>query len=98
MIEASAYHDGKEAAQRAASEWTLRYPARSGDHLGSLANGRQFDHIQTLLHGAIAAGARVLCGGAGRPDGMDTGYFVKPTILADVAAKPRLCGRISLTR
>ncbi|WP_392341658.1 aldehyde dehydrogenase family protein (plasmid) [Phaeobacter sp. BS23] len=47
----------------------------------------QFDHIQTLLHSAIAAGATVLCGGTGRPDDRETGYFVKPTILADVARK-----------
>ncbi|AUR06090.1 aldehyde dehydrogenase (plasmid) [Phaeobacter inhibens] len=87
LIEASAYPAAKEAAQRAAALWTLGDPAQSGDHLGPVANGRQFDHIQTLLHGAIAAGATVLCGGAGRPDGMETGYFVKPTILADVARK-----------
>jgi aldehyde dehydrogenase (NAD+) len=40
--------------------------------------------VQALIEAGIAEGARLLVGGAGKPEGFETGYFVKPTIFADV--------------
>ena len=52
--------------------------------IGPVASKAQFDKIQGLLQKGIDEGATVVVGGPGRPDGLDTGYYVKPTVFADV--------------
>jgi aldehyde dehydrogenase (NAD+) len=52
--------------------------------MGPLANVAQYERVQALIGAAIAQGARVVCGGAGRPDGVMQGYYVRPTVFADV--------------
>jgi aldehyde dehydrogenase (NAD+) len=52
--------------------------------IGPVASKAQFDKIQGLIQKGIDEGATVAVGGAGRPDGLDTGYYVKPTVFAHV--------------
>ena len=52
--------------------------------IGPVASKVQFDKIQGLIQQGIDQGATVVAGGVGRPDGLDTGYYVKPTVFADV--------------
>ena len=52
--------------------------------IGPVASKVQFDKIQGLIQTGIDEGATVVVGGTGRPDGLDTGYYVKPTVFADV--------------
>jgi aldehyde dehydrogenase (NAD+) len=52
--------------------------------IGPVASKAQFEKIQGLLQKGIDEGATVVVGGTGRPDGLDTGYYVKPTVFADV--------------
>jgi aldehyde dehydrogenase (NAD+) len=52
--------------------------------IGPVASKAQFDKIQGLIQKGIDEGATVAIGGTGRPDGLDTGYFVKPTVFAHV--------------
>ena len=52
--------------------------------IGPVASKAQFDKIQGLIQKGIDEGATVVVGGPGRPDGLDTGYYVKPTVFADV--------------
>ncbi|QEI06585.1 aldehyde dehydrogenase family protein [Pigmentiphaga aceris] len=52
--------------------------------IGPVANAAQFARVQHLIEQAIAEGSRVVIGGPGRPAGIDAGYFVQPTIFADV--------------
>lgn len=54
--------------------------------MGPVVNKAQFERIQRYIQIGMDEGARLVCGGLGRPDGMDRGYFVKPTIFADVAS------------
>src|SRR5208282_2202052 len=44
----------------------------------------QFEKVQNLIHKGIAEGAKLIAGGPGRPEGISKGYFVKPTVFADV--------------
>jgi aldehyde dehydrogenase (NAD+) len=53
--------------------------------IGPVASKAQFDKIQGLIQKGIDEGATVVVGGLGRPDGLDTGYYVKPTVFADVS-------------
>jgi aldehyde dehydrogenase (NAD+) len=52
--------------------------------MGPLANVAQFERVQALIGAAVDQGARLVCGGVGRPEGVTQGYFVKPTVFADV--------------
>jgi aldehyde dehydrogenase (NAD+) len=52
--------------------------------VGPLANLAQFERVQALIGAAMTQGGRLVCGGVGRPDGVTLGYYVKPTVFADV--------------
>ncbi|HEU4362449.1 MAG TPA: aldehyde dehydrogenase family protein [Mycobacterium sp.] len=52
--------------------------------IGPVASKAQFDKIQRLIQQGIDEGATVVAGGTGRPDGLGTGYYVKPTVFANV--------------
>ncbi|WP_321793268.1 aldehyde dehydrogenase family protein [Burkholderia pyrrocinia] len=51
---------------------------------GPVVNRAQFERIQHYIELGLKEGARLVCGGPGRPDGLDQGFFVRPTIFADV--------------
>jgi aldehyde dehydrogenase (NAD+) len=52
--------------------------------IGPVASRMQFEKVQGLIQKGIDEGATVVAGGPGRPDGLDTGYYVRPTVFADV--------------
>ncbi|MCV7168595.1 aldehyde dehydrogenase family protein [Mycobacterium manitobense] len=54
------------------------------DAIGPVASKAQFEKIQGLLAKGVEEGATVVVGGTGRPDGLDSGYYVKPTVFAHV--------------
>jgi aldehyde dehydrogenase (NAD+) len=72
------------AAKKTAEATNVGDPFVEGNHIGPLASKAQFEKVQRLIHVGIAEGARLIAGGPGRPEGMSKGYFVKPTIFADV--------------
>lgn len=72
------------AAKKTAEATRVGDPLSEGNHIGPLASQAQFDQVQRLIHVGIAEGARLIAGGPDRPEGMSTGYFVKPTIFAEV--------------
>jgi aldehyde dehydrogenase (NAD+) len=59
-------------------------------HIGPLVNKAQFEKVQSLIQSAIDEGAILVTGGLGRPQGKNVGYFVKPTLLADVTPEMRI--------
>ncbi|OYY89390.1 MAG: aldehyde dehydrogenase family protein [Sphingomonas sp. 28-66-16] len=60
-------------------------PAKEGRHIGPVVNKAQFDKIQGLIQKGIDEGAVVATGGPGLPEGMTKGYYVQPTVLANVS-------------
>jgi aldehyde dehydrogenase (NAD+) len=73
-----------EAAVNAAESIGVDDPAKPGDHIGPVVNKAQFDKIQGLIQQGIDEGATLVAGGMGRPDHLPTGYYVKPTVFANV--------------
>ncbi|CAN5440242.1 aldehyde dehydrogenase family protein [soil metagenome] len=64
--------------------------ATMGAHIGPVVNKAQFDKIQGLIQSAIDEGATLITGGTGRPDGRNAGFFIKPTLFADVTPDMRI--------
>ena len=52
--------------------------------MGPVVNKAQFERIQKFIAIGIDEGARLVCGGPGRPEGLDRGYYIRPTVFADV--------------
>ncbi len=60
------------------------HPARPGDHIGPLVNAAQFAQTQRLILRGLEEGAELAAGGLGRPEGLDQGFYVRPTLLSGV--------------
>jgi len=61
-----------------------------GAHIGPVVNKAQYEKIQGLIQSAIDEGATLVTGGPGRPDGRNSGFFVRPTLFADVTPEMRI--------
>ena len=72
------------AIAKAAAEATSVGDPASGATIGPVISAPQWDKIQTLIRKGIEEGATVVTGGPGKPVGLETGYYVKPTVLANV--------------
>ena len=72
------------AIAKAAAEATTVGAPDSGAALGPVISATQWDKIQTLIQAGMAEGATVVAGGPGKPAGLETGYYVKPTVLGHV--------------
>ena len=84
LVEASVYDEAVGIAKSVADSVTLGDPMEKGPHLGPVVSKVHFERIQRLIEAGIAEGARLVTGGPGRADGFNRGYYVKPTIFADV--------------
>jgi aldehyde dehydrogenase (NAD+) len=76
--------DRAAAAAKQAAEATKVADSTAKGSIGPLVSKAQFDKVQNLILKGIAEGARLIAGGPGRPEGVREGYFVKPTIFAEV--------------
>jgi len=84
LVERPAYENAIQIAAETASIVQVGDPAQEGRHIGPLVSEMQFNKVQGLIQAAIDEGARVVAGGLGRPEGFNRGYYVRPTIFADV--------------
>jgi aldehyde dehydrogenase (NAD+) len=80
-------HRMDEAAAIAAgvaNKLTVGNPREEGTEMGPVVSDVQWDKIQGLIQAGIDEGATLAAGGTGRPEGLNKGYYVKPTVFADV--------------
>ncbi len=84
LVPAKLYDEAVQIAKAVAEKSRVGDPKADGVTMGPVSNRTQFEKIQGLLKKGIEEGARVVTGGPGRPDGIDKGYFIKPTIFANV--------------
>ena len=84
LVQSSVYDQAVEIARQTAEQVSVDDPMKEGTHLGPLSSRVQFDKVQGLIDVGINEGAELVVGGLGKPDGFDTGYYVKPTIFAGV--------------
>lgn len=90
LVERSVYDEAVEVARATAEATRVGLPSEEGNHIGPLVSQIQFDKVQDLIQAGIDEGARLVAGGPGRPDGFNRGYFVRPTVFADVNNEMRI--------
>ena len=84
LVEKSMYKEAVERLKKYADEFKVDDPNKEGDHIGPVISETQFNKIQNLIKIGIDEGAKLISGGPGRPEGIDKGYYIKPTVFADV--------------
>lgn len=84
LVERSIYETAVEQAREAACAIAVGSSSAEGSHMGPVISKGQFDKIQDRIETGIREGARLVAGGTGLPAGFNRGYFVQPTVFADV--------------
>lgn len=84
LVERSFYEQAIETAKRVAEQTTVGSAHEPGRHIGPVVSKQQWEKIQGLIQTGIDEGARLVAGGPGLPEGVNRGYFVRPTVFADV--------------
>ena len=84
LVEKSIYEEVVERVKNLANSVKIDVATKEGEHIGPVVSKTQFDKIQSLIQVGIDEGAKLVVGGIGKPEGLNKGYFVKPTAFADV--------------
>ncbi|MGE0732892.1 MAG: aldehyde dehydrogenase family protein [Acidimicrobiia bacterium] len=84
LVPAAKMDEAIEAARAAAANIVVGDPTAEGTTIGPVVSEAQFLKIQALIQKGIDEGATLVAGGVGRPDGLDVGFYVRPTVFANV--------------
>ena len=83
LVEQTCYDSVLQIAKSVAEDLKVGDPRDENTEIGPLFDKIQFERVQAMIEVGINEGCRVLTGGLGKPDGLNTGWFVKPTIFCD---------------
>lgn len=85
MLVPAKWHDrAVEIAVATAQDTKVGDPSAKDTVIGPLANANQFQKVQSMVQAAIDAGTELAVGGPGRPQGLEQGFYVRPTVFANV--------------
>ncbi len=84
LVPQERYAEAAALAVQAAAAYTLGDPLAEGSRLGPLVSGQQRQRVRAMIDQAVADGAELLCGGSAAPEGLSTGYYVRPTVFGRV--------------
>jgi aldehyde dehydrogenase (NAD+) len=84
LVQREIYDQAVETAAAVADKMAIGPASEEGRHIGPVVSEAQWTKIQGLIQDGIDEGARLVAGGTGRPEGTNRGYFVRPTVFADV--------------
>lgn len=84
LVQKGVYDQAVATAAAVANAVTVGNAHETGRHIGPVVNEVQWNKIQDLIQVGIDEGAKLVAGGTGRPDGLNRGFYVKPTVFADV--------------
>jgi acyl-CoA reductase-like NAD-dependent aldehyde dehydrogenase len=90
LVPADRYEEALELCRDGAARYPVGEPTAEGTKVGPLANANQYKRVRDYIETAVADGARVVVGGAERPEGLERGFYVQPTVLADVQPRSRV--------
>ncbi|MCP4595368.1 aldehyde dehydrogenase family protein [Neptuniibacter sp.] len=83
LVERPIYDKAVQTAAKVAEQTTADIASKEGRHIGPVVSELQYQKIQTLINKGIEEGAKLVAGGLGKPEGLNKGYFVRPTVFAD---------------
>jgi len=75
--------EAEAIAARVSAGVVVGDPRAEGTNMGPVVSEVQFNKIQGLIEKGIEEGAKLVCGGPGRPDGFDRGYYIRPTVFSE---------------
>ena len=84
LVPADRMDEAAELAAQAAAGFTVGPADDEGSRLGPLVSQTQWDRVQGYIQAGIDEGATLVTGGTGKPEGLDAGYYVKPTVFSNV--------------
>jgi aldehyde dehydrogenase (NAD+) len=87
LVSESKYEEAKALAKQVADSWTVANPKSEGARLGPLVSEAQWGRVQEFIGKGENEGAELITGGLGKPEGLETGFFVKPTVFGRVDPK-----------
>jgi len=90
LVEKSIYDRAVKEATDEANLIKVDYSNKKGDHIGPVVSKTQYDKIISLIQSGIDEGATLAAGGPELPNGMNKGYFIKPTIFTNVKNDMRI--------
>ncbi|HEY8973872.1 MAG TPA: aldehyde dehydrogenase family protein, partial [Burkholderiaceae bacterium] len=90
LVPASRLAEVESLVRAAVAGITLGDPRDEKTSMGPIANAAQYARVQAMIASGIEEGARLVCGGPGRPDGLTRGYFARPTVFSDVTPDMRV--------
>ncbi len=82
LVPAAKLAEAEAIAARVADSVSVGDPEQEGVRMGPVVSQMQFDKIQGLIDAGIAEGAKLVAGGPGKPEGLEKGYFVRPTVFS----------------
>jgi aldehyde dehydrogenase (NAD+) len=80
----------EKLAAAAVAEFVVGDPLREEVTHGPIANRPQFERVRVMIRVGLEEGAKLVAGGSGYPDGLDTGFFVRPTVFSEVQPQMRI--------
>lgn len=90
LVEHSIYDKAIITAKQIAEKTMVGPNHQVGNHIGPVVSKKQYDKIQELIQSGIDEGASLIAGGTDLPIGMKCGYYVRPTVFADVTPNMRI--------
>ncbi|WP_413154345.1 aldehyde dehydrogenase family protein [Bartonella sp. cb54] len=90
LVEQNSYEKAIKIARDIAEKTKVDSGHQIGNHIGPVVSKQQYDKIQELIQSGIDEGATLVAGGTGLPIGMERGYYVRPTVFADVKPNMRI--------
>ena len=90
LVEKSIYQRAVDEAVDEANKIQVDVGSKKGNHIGPVISKTQYDKIINLIESGISEGATLAAGGPDRPNGLNKGYFIKPTIFTDVTNDMRI--------
>jgi len=90
LVPASRLAEAEALAVQAVAGIRVGDPRDEQTTMGPIANAAQFKRVQDMIAVGLDEGAKLICGGPGRPDGIEQGFFVRPTIFSNVTPDMRV--------
>jgi len=85
LVHAEQLAEAEAIAAEACSTIVAGDPQDEGTVIGPIANGRQYQRVQSMIEKGVEEGAKLVAGGTGKPEGLEAGYFARPTVFSQVS-------------